>query len=169
MALATGVYGPGEKTLTQTQTPSTNWGAVSIGTSVAGAISSVYAGKVAGYGYEMQAATRRVQAQQAVSAAKMTNLRLTQNYNDIAAMNAVMGATSGRSFASGSVQAIMAADRDKLSWDIEYSTLSGEIGKIGTEADAMGYESAAKQQRLAGIQKGLLSGLETYAKYKQVG
>jgi len=147
----------------------TNWGAVSVGTGIAGAISSIYAGKAAAYGYEMQAATRKAQAQQAVSAAKMTNLRLTQDYNDMASLNAVIGAASGRSFSSGTVQNIMRADQEKLNWDIEYSTLTGRIGKIGMEAEAIGYKSAAKQQRLAGIQKGLLSGLETYAKYKQVG
>jgi len=150
-----------------------SWGDASAGlglvTGLAGAISSVQAGKAASYGYEVQAATRKVQAQQAVSAAKMTNLRLTQDYNDMAALNAVIGAASGRSFSSGTVQNIMRADQEKLNWDLEYSTLTGKIGKIGMEAEAIGYRSAAEQKRAAGIQRGLLSGLETVARFAQIG
>jgi len=127
------------------------------------------AGTVSKLGYKAQAATRRVQGQQSVSAAKMTNMKLTRQYNDIQASNAVMGAASGRSFSSATVQNMMRADKERLNWDIEYSTLSGKIGKTGAEADVTGYTSAGQQAQATGFQKGLLSLGQSYAQYKQVG
>lgn len=136
---------------------------------VGSAITSIYAGKAAGYGYEAQAYARKAQAQQAESAAEMTNLKLMQNFNDMMAANVVMGAMSGRSFSSPTIQNIARADREQLAWDIEYSTLSGKIGKTAGVAEATGYESAAKQATFGAAATGILKGFDTYVKYKQIG
>lgn len=135
---------------------------------IGSAITSMYAGKAAGYGYEAQAYAKKAQAKQAESEAKLTILRLTQNYNDMAAKNAVMMASSGRSFGSPTVLNMRRADQEKLQWDIDFTELSGEIGKSSGVQEALGYESAADMAKFGGITKGILSGFETYAKYKSV-
>jgi len=147
----------------------TDFGQVGLGLSIASGISNIMAAEAQSYSYEVQAYRSKVLGQQAVSAAKVTNLKLTQNYNEIAAANAVMAGISGRAFNSGTLQNMKRADQEKLNWDIEYSTLSGRIGKVGAEAEATGYESAAKQAKAAGVQKGLLQAIGTYAQFKQIG
>jgi hypothetical protein len=150
-----------------TPAPTIGYGGAAMG--VASAISGIMASKVAAYGYEAKALRSEFAAMQAVSAAKATNLKLTQSYNDIAASNAVMGAVSGRSFSSPTVLNMTRVDQEKLKWDIDFSTLSGEIGRIGEMADAAGYRSAASMTEKGGVAKGMLSAMETYTKYKQVG
>jgi len=169
MAIATGVYVPGETTLTPTQMPTTNWGQVGLGLSIASGITSAIGARVSKYSYEIQAMQMRVKGRQATAEAKYTNLKLLQNYNDIQAANMVMGALSGRSVSSESVLNISRADQEKLNWDMEYSTLSGQIGKIGAEAEAIGYKAAGRQAQITGITKGLLGAMGTYAKFKQIG
>ncbi len=135
---------------------------------IAGAISSVFAGKTQAIGLEMQASARKAQASQYVSQAKMTNLRLKQGYNEMASNQAIMFAAQGRSFSGGSVQNLMRADQEKLQWDIDYSKLSGEIGKIGVETDAAGFKAAASSAKQAGYQTGLLKLADTATKYASI-
>ena len=135
---------------------------------VAGAISTMYAGQTQRIGFEMQASARRAQAQQAISAAKLTSLKLMRRYNEITSNQAVMFASSGRSLASGSIQNILREDQERLNWDLDYTKLSGEAGAAGINADAMGFELAAKSAESAGRTRGLLQLAQTAINYKKV-
>lgn len=128
---------------------------------VASAISTMFAGKVQRIGFEMQAAARKAQAQQAVSAAKLTNLKLRRRYNDITSNQAVTFAASGRSLASGSIQNILREDQERLNWDLDFTELAGQAGKAGIEADIPGFEAAAKIAESGAKTKGLLQLVQT--------
>lgn len=134
---------------------------------VASAISSIYAGKTAAIGYKMQAAARRAQASQAVSMAKMNNLKLQQQYNDAQASQIVMGAAQGRSGAT--LANIARVDKSNLEWDKEYMRLSGEYQSVGILADAMGYDVSAGMAKTSGLQKGLLQLASTAQDYSKIG
>jgi len=136
---------------------------------VASAIGSITAGQVQSYGYKVQEKARKLQADQAISQAKLNNLRLTQKYNDTMASQAVLFASQGRSFSSGSIQNILREDFARLDWDRKYLELSGEYGKAGITADAIGYGAAAKASQTAGFNKGLMQIGETLDKYRQIG
>lgn len=142
---------------------SQNMGAI---TGVAGAISSMFANQTQAISYEMQAAARKAQAGQAVSMAKMNNLKLQQQYNDVAANQTVMAAIQGRS--GGSVANIARVDRERLSWDKEYMKLSGEYQSAGVLADAVGFESSTKMAQSAGRAKGLLQIAATAQDYARI-
>lgn len=160
-----------------------NWGQVGIATSASSAISGYFSGQASkamygaqAYAAEAQVYAMKVQAKQAEAQADMIGLRLQQDYNELAASNAAVMAASGRSFNSATVTNIQASDRAKLNWDLQYNELSGKAGSagitanaIGKQADAIGYRSAGQQAAWGGVQQGLLSGIQTYSKYAQIG
>ena len=159
-----------ERSLNLDEVPSTsgyfsaqNLGAI---TGVAGAISSMFASQTQAIGYEMQAAVRKAQASQAVSMAKMNNLKLHQQYNDVAANQTVLTAIQGRS--GGSVANIARVDKERLAWDKEYMKLSGEYQSAGVLADAIGFESTSKMAMTAGTSKGLLQVAGTVQDYARI-
>jgi len=135
---------------------------------VASAISSIYAGKVQSIGYQMQAAARRSQAGQAVSAAKLTSLKLKERYNEVASSQAVMFAAKGKSFSGGSVQNIMRVDQEKLQWDLDYTELAGEAGTSAALADAEGFETSASLARQGATTRGLFTLANTAIDYAKV-
>ena len=132
-------------------------------------VAGYYGGKSAKIGYQIQAMQQRAAAQRSISAAKQNNMVMTQNYNDMAAANAVMGAMSGRSSSSGSLLAMSRADQEKLDWDIEWSDLSGQIGYGQSMAQAGSLESAGVAAAYGGMQQGLLSAAQTGAQYSMIG
>jgi len=138
-------------------TDSQKLGMGSAALSVAGAISSYYSGKVQQIGYEMQAAAKKAQAQQARSQAQANTLMLMQKFNQTASTMAATFATQGRSFSSGSIRNLSRVQQNQLNWDIDFTEKSGEIGAIGIEADAMGLQAAGKIAKTAGLSKGLLT------------
>ena len=148
-----------------TSTAMAGAGAIS---AVAGAISSMYAGKTAAIGYQMQAAARRAQAGQAVSAAKFTSLKLKERYNEVGSNQAVMFAAQGRSLSSKSIQNIMRVDQEKLQWDLDYTELAGEAGSSAALADAEGFERAGKLAAKGGLSKGLFTLANAAIDYKKV-
>lgn len=135
---------------------------------VSSAISSIYAGKVSQIGFQMQAAARRAQASKAISAAKLTSLRLKERYNEIGSNNAVMFAAQGRSFSSGSIQNIMRKDQEKLQWDLDYTELAGAAGQSAALADAEGFETAGKLAKQGAVTKGLFTLANAALDYKKV-
>lgn len=154
-------------TSTAPNTTSAMLGAGAI-SAVAGAISSVYAGKVAAIGYQMKAAARRAQAQEAVSTAKFTSLKLKERYNEIGSSQAVMFSAQGRSLSSGSIQNILRVDQEKLQWDLDYTELAGEAGLSAAMADAEGFGVAAKLAKQGGVTKGLFTLANAAIDFKKV-
>lgn len=131
-------------------------------------VGSYFGGKSTALGYKMKAAAQRQQAKQARTDAKASALRLSERFNDVAANNAVMMAASGRSFSSGSYKNMQRVDEENMQWDLDYNNAAGEIGAQTIEADASGYDSAARQAKSGGIQKGLLSAVQGYVSYKRI-
>jgi hypothetical protein len=135
---------------------------------VASVISSVYAARAQKLSFEVEAASRRVQAKQAVSAARLTNLKLNRRYNEITSNQAVTFAAQGRSFASGSIQNILREDQERLNWDLDFNELSGQAGKLGLEAEAKGFEAASMAAGKGAFTKGLLQFGQLVADFKKV-
>lgn len=135
---------------------------------VANAISSIYAGKTQAIGYQMQAAARKAQAGQSISAAKLSSLRLKERYNEVGSNQAVMFAAQGRSLSSGSIQNILQKDQERLQWDLDYTELQGKAGSYSAMADAENYESSAKIAQQSGTTKGLLTLAQTVVDYRKV-
>ena len=128
---------------------------------VASAISTMFAGKTQRIGFEMQASARKAQAKRAISAAKLTNLKLRSRYNDITSNQAVTFAASGRSLSSGSIQNILREDQERLNWDLDFTELAGQAGAAGVEADVQGFEMAAKAAESGAKTRGLLQLVQT--------
>lgn len=157
---------------TPPSTPQTNIGGnfATIGaiSGVGAAISSIFAGQTQALAYKMQEAAMKEQSAQARAMAKLNNLKLTQKYNDTAANQAVMFASQGRSFSSGSIQNIMRRDAEKFEWDKEYMKISGEYQSIGMLADAKGFGLSAEASKMSGYTTGLMKLANTYTDYKVI-
>jgi hypothetical protein len=63
---------------------------------------------------------------------------------------------------------MMRVDQENLQWDLDYNSLTGEIGALGVESDVKGFESAAEQAMAGGIQQGLLQAGQGYIDYKRI-
>lgn len=152
-----------------TATPSsTSFGYAGIATAVAGAYTSVMQGKIQAESYKMQEALAKAKAQEAKSLAKMNNLKLLRQYNDVTESQMISAMGQGRSLASGSIQNILRAGQADLNWDMMYMEKSGEIGYIGAMAEAKGYSYAAGAAKQAGVQQGLLKIASAAMDYKRI-
>lgn len=127
------------------------------GLSSLSAISSIYAGKAQSYSLKAQQQQAEFQADQAISQAKLNNMKLQQNYNKTQESQAVIFASQGRSFSSGSIQNLMQRDKENLRWDIDYMEKSGQAQYHAAKAGAIGYGGAAKVAEIGGYSKGLMT------------
>ena len=131
-------------------------------------VSGYYSGMSSKIAYKMKAADKRFQAGLAISAAKSNSMKMTESYNDMAAMNAVMQGISGRSASSGSASVINQASEDNLNWDIHYSNLTGKMGQIAQLSEANALEHGGEAARYGGIQTGILSAARTLISAAQI-
>ena len=153
---------------TPTTPGTTNYQQLAAGLGIAGAISTVAAGYTQKLNYQMKSRTQAQAAKQARTDAKASALRMAQNYNDMAANQAVMMAAQGRSFSSGSIQNMRKVDQERLQWDLDYNKAAGEIGASTMYADAKGFELAASTAMTGSITKGILQAGQTYIDYKRI-
>lgn len=74
----------------------------------------------------------------------------TENYNEAAAMQMVMGAASGRTFGEGSIDAIMSKSHEDFMWDQIWHTNSEEISKAAIQQDKASIYEAGAQSLILG-------------------
>jgi hypothetical protein len=145
-----------------------NYAAIGVGFGVVSAIATYNSGVAASYGYKSQAIRAAQAGKQAKTDSKLSALRMSQRYNEVAANQAAVFSSQGRSFTSGSIQNMIRVDQENLQWDLDYNKLAGDIGALGVEADVQGYESAARQAQSGALSKGLLQAGQTYIDYKRI-
>lgn len=156
------------------------WQYLAVASAVAGASASYTKGKTDALAYKTQALSVENQAKEAKIMGDYKATELLNSYSDQMGTNLAMAAISGTDVMSGSTQAVLRGNAEKLEWDIKYNALNTDmtISQLKTQASSLrAGAKSAKYGAKAQVGMQLLGGATQFASiggfgkktHKQIG